>query len=92
MFPVSRISDRAEQEEAGRSCADIIVETLAACFGQSPVLEAYSEAIGVGIVLMTLPPVIILPISYFIFREKIGWQAILGTALAIAGVAVLFLA
>ena len=42
--------------------------------------------------LMALPPVILLPISYFAFREKIGWQAILGTIVALAGVAVLFLA
>ena len=41
---------------------------------------------------MALPPVLILPISYFVFKEKIGWQAIFGTILAIAGVAVLFLA
>lgn len=41
---------------------------------------------------MVLTPVIILSISYFVFKEKVGWQAILGTALAIAGVAVLFLA
>ena len=47
---------------------------------------------GVANVLMALPPVIILPISYFAFKEKIGWQAILGTILAIAGVAILFLA
>ena len=26
---------------------------------------------------MALPPVIILPISYFVFKEKIGWPAIL---------------
>jgi len=48
--------------------------------------------LGETAVLMALPPVIILPISYFTFKEKIGWQAILGTILAIAGVAVLFLA
>ena len=41
---------------------------------------------------MALPPVIILPISYFVLKERIGWQAILGTLLAIMGVAVLFLA
>jgi drug/metabolite transporter (DMT)-like permease len=41
---------------------------------------------------MALPSVIILPVSYFGFRERTGWQAILGTVLAIAGVAVLFLA
>jgi len=42
--------------------------------------------------LRALPPVIVLPISYFAFQEKIGWQAIAGTLLAIAGVAILFLA
>ena len=41
---------------------------------------------------MALTPVIILPISYFVFKEKVGWQAILGTVFAIAGVAILFLA
>jgi drug/metabolite transporter (DMT)-like permease len=41
---------------------------------------------------MALLPVIILPISYFAFKEKIGWHALLGTLLAVAGVAILFLA
>jgi drug/metabolite transporter (DMT)-like permease len=41
---------------------------------------------------MALQPVIILPISYFGFKEKVGWQAIVETALAITGVAILFLA
>jgi drug/metabolite transporter (DMT)-like permease len=42
--------------------------------------------------LMALTPVILLPMSYFIFHEKVGWQALLGTVLAIFGVAILFLA
>jgi drug/metabolite transporter (DMT)-like permease len=42
--------------------------------------------------LKALPPVIILPVSYFAFKEKLGWQGILGTLLALTGVAVLFLA
>jgi drug/metabolite transporter (DMT)-like permease len=41
---------------------------------------------------MALPPVILLPISYFVFKEKVSWQAVAGTILAIMGVAVLFLA
>lgn len=32
-----------------------------------------------------------LPISYFVFKERFGWGAILGTLLAMAGVAALFL-
>ena len=61
--------------------------------GVSSSLFAIQHAeIGVASTLMALTPVILLPISYFVFKERIGWQAVLGTALAIAGVAVLFLA
>jgi drug/metabolite transporter (DMT)-like permease len=61
--------------------------------GVSASLLAVQHAeIGVASTLMALPPVIILPISYFAFKEKVGWQAIVGTLLAIAGVAILFLA
>lgn len=48
--------------------------------------------VGVASTLMALTPVILLPISYFVFKERIGWQAILGTGFAISGVAILFLA
>jgi len=48
--------------------------------------------VGVASTLMALTPVIVLPISYFAYKEKVGWQAVAGTILAIAGVAVLFLA
>ena len=55
-------------------------------------LAVQRTEIGVASTLMALPPVIILPISYFAFKEKFGWQAIAGTVLAISGVAILFLA
>jgi drug/metabolite transporter (DMT)-like permease len=35
--------------------------------------------------LIALPPIIISPISYFVFKQKFGWQAVLVTVLAIAG-------
>ena len=61
--------------------------------GVSASLLAVQHAqIGVASTLMALPPVIILPFSYFVFKEKIGWPAVVGTVLAIAGVAILFLA
>jgi len=61
--------------------------------GVSASLLAVQHAeVGVASTLMALPPVIVLPISYFVFKEKVGWEAIAGTLLAIAGVAVLFLA
>ena len=66
---------------------------LGPLLGVSLSLLAVQHAeVGVASTLMALPPVIVLPISYFAFKEKIGWQAILGTVLAIAGVAILFLA
>jgi drug/metabolite transporter (DMT)-like permease len=50
------------------------------------------QTIGVYFVLTALTPVVVLPISYFLFKEKVCWQVLLGTVLAISGVAVLFLA
>lgn len=58
----------------------------------SSLLSVQHIKVGVASTLMALPPVIVLPISYFVFKEKIAWQGVAGTFLAIAGVAVLFLA
>ena len=66
---------------------------LGPVLGVSASLLAVQHAeIGVASTLMALPPVIVLPISYFVLKEKIGWQGIAGTILAILGVSVLFLA
>jgi drug/metabolite transporter (DMT)-like permease len=58
----------------------------------SSLLAVQHTEIGVASTLMALPPVIVLPVSYFVFKEKFGWQAVAGTVLAILGVAILFLA
>ena len=55
-------------------------------------LSVQHAVLGVASTLMSLTPVILLPISHFVFRERVGWQAVLGTVLAIFGVAILFLA
>ncbi len=47
--------------------------------------------VGVASTLMALPPVFLLPISYILFKERFRWGAILGTLLAMVGVALLFL-
>jgi drug/metabolite transporter (DMT)-like permease len=46
--------------------------------------------VGIASTLMALPPVFLLPIGYFIFKERFGWQAVAGTFVAVAGVALLF--
>jgi drug/metabolite transporter (DMT)-like permease len=45
---------------------------------------------GVAATLMSLSPVILLPVSHFVFKEKVGGHAVLGTLLALAGAAALF--
>ncbi|GAB4535766.1 MAG: hypothetical protein Fur0018_26220 [Anaerolineales bacterium] len=47
--------------------------------------------VGVASTLTSLPPVFLLPVGYFFFHERFGWQAVLGTLMAIGGVALLFL-
>lgn len=48
--------------------------------------------IGIASTLMALPPIFLLPISYWIFKERHSWRTIVGTVLAVAGVAIIFLA
>jgi drug/metabolite transporter (DMT)-like permease len=54
-------------------------------------LAVQHAEIGVASTLMALPPVFLLPISYFVFKERFGWQTVAGTLVAISGVALLFL-
>jgi drug/metabolite transporter (DMT)-like permease len=46
--------------------------------------------VGVASTLMALPPIFLLPISHFVFKERLGWTAIFGTVTAMAGVVILF--
>jgi drug/metabolite transporter (DMT)-like permease len=47
--------------------------------------------VGIASTLTSLPPVLLIPVGRLVFGERFGWQAILGTLVAITGVAVLFL-
>lgn len=47
--------------------------------------------VGVASTLMSLTPVFLIPIGYFLFKERISKQAIIGTLLAFVGTAILFL-
>jgi drug/metabolite transporter (DMT)-like permease len=47
--------------------------------------------VGIASTIMALPPVILLPISRIVFKEQFGWQAIVGTLIAVLGVTMLFL-
>ena len=65
---------------------------IAPFLGVSLSLLAIQHAeVGVASTLMALPPVLLLPVSYFVFKERFGWQAVAGTLLAMVGIAILFL-
>jgi drug/metabolite transporter (DMT)-like permease len=48
--------------------------------------------IGIASTLMALPPILVLPLVHYIFKEKISPRAITGTIITVAGIALLFLA
>ena len=47
--------------------------------------------IGIASTLMSLQPIILIPIGIYFFKEKITWRAVAGTVVALVGVAVIFL-
>lgn len=57
----------------------------------SSLLAVQHAEVGVASVLTSLSPVFLLPVSHFVLKERIGWQAIAGTLLAMVGVFILFL-
>ena len=54
-------------------------------------LAVQNTAVGVASVLTSLAPIFMLPVAHFLFKERLGWQAVAGTVVAMAGVAILFL-
>ncbi len=54
-------------------------------------IAVQNAPLGIASTLMSLPPVILLPIDRLFFRQKIGVRAIFGTIAAVAGTAILFL-
>ena len=83
---LARMKDKAALLEitAGALTGPVLGVTL------SLVAIAHTH-IGVASTLMSLTPVILLPVSHLLFKEKITVRAIVGTLIALLGVALLFL-
>lgn len=47
--------------------------------------------VGIASTLMALTPIIMLPIAFFIYKEKVSKMALIGTFVSLAGVAIIFL-
>jgi drug/metabolite transporter (DMT)-like permease len=47
--------------------------------------------VGIAATLMSTMPIIMLPISKYIFKETLNWRSIIGALFAVGGIAILFL-
>lgn len=54
-------------------------------------LAAYTIHVGIAQTLMSLMPVMIIPVVWLLFRQRTTWQGIVGAIVAVLGVAILFL-
>ncbi len=90
-----QVADTLERFGKDRRAWGFVV--AGACFGPFAgvtlsIVAIQHIEIGIASTLMALPPVFLLPIGYLVFRERFGWSAVLGTILAVGGVALMFLA
>jgi len=47
--------------------------------------------IGIASTLMALPPIFLLPLTWWIFKEKVSWRCLIGTVVAVGGVAMILI-
>ncbi len=56
----------------------------------SMVAVTYTYA-GVASTLMSLMPVMVIPIVWIVYKQRTSWRGFIGSAVAIVGIAILFL-
>jgi drug/metabolite transporter (DMT)-like permease len=54
-------------------------------------IAVQNTEVGIASTLMSLPPIFLLPVGRILFKEQIGWRSLVGTIIALMGVAILFL-
>lgn len=54
-------------------------------------LAIINTQVGIASTIMATMPIIMLPLSWFFYKEKLSWKSILGAFVAVFGVAILFL-
>ncbi len=54
-------------------------------------IAVQNAPIGVASTLMALPPILLIPLTHWVFGEQITRRAVVGTMVALAGAALLFL-
>lgn len=57
----------------------------------SMVAVMYAAYTGVAATLMSLMPIIVIPFIWVLYKQRTSWRGIIGAAIAISGVAILFI-
>jgi drug/metabolite transporter (DMT)-like permease len=90
------LSHRGESDQAARHSMRIGLLTLSAgaCIGpflgvSLGLLSTQLLPAGMAATLMSLVPVLLIPVSVVVFRERVTWLEVLGAFLAVSGVALL---
>lgn len=74
----------------------IMGTTIGAFFGpflgvSLSLLAAQLTSLGIASTLMSLVPIMVIPVSVIVFKERVQWREIMGAVVAVAGVTLLFL-
>ena len=98
LWILAALQGKARETIASMQANPKVLGWLAVAAFTGPVLGAtlslfalQHTQVGIASTLIALPPVFLLPVEWFVFKEKFDWGAVLGTLVAIGGVALLFL-
>lgn len=74
----------------------VLLMLLGATFGpflgvSSSLIAVQHTATGIASTIMSISPILILPTTYFLFKQKISWKEFIGALVSVAGVALFFI-
>ena len=53
-------------------------------------IAVQNARLGIASTLMALPPILLIPLEYVLFRQRVSARGLIGTVIAMGGVALLF--
>ncbi len=74
----------------------MILILVGATFGpflgvSASLIAVQNTATGIASTIMAITPILIIPPTYFFFKQKVSWQEVVGAAISVAGVALFFI-
>jgi drug/metabolite transporter (DMT)-like permease len=54
-------------------------------------ISVANTSVGISSTIMATVPIVMLPLQYFMFKEKVSWRAVIGAIVSVSGVVMLFI-